>query len=139
MAEGWFVALSSLGLSSLFGYIAASRFNWLPTLDDSQTRAWLRLIIFTGFGVALLWVSVLLLLAQIDSDERRSEWASDHGRRNRAHNDIPGHCPKRGSGSRSRFWLRNEIPRRVQAESPRDLLAPRCEPSRDRRRACSIG
>lgn len=69
--EGWFVALSSLGLSSLFGYIAASRFNWLPPLDDSQTRVWLRLIIFTGFGVALLWVCTLLLLAQIE--QRRKE------------------------------------------------------------------
>ena len=64
--EGWFMALSSLGLSSLFGYIAAARFGWLPPFDDSQTRVWLRLIIFTGFGVALLWVSTLLLLAQIE-------------------------------------------------------------------------
>ncbi len=69
--EGWFIALSSLGLSSLFWYIAAARFGWLPPLDDSSTRAWLRLTIFGAFGVALLWVSVLLLLAQIE--QRRKE------------------------------------------------------------------
>lgn len=71
--EGWFISLASLWLTVLFGYIAASRFNLLPPLDDSATRIWLRLIIFTGFGVALVWVSVLLLLAQYEQRKRRLE------------------------------------------------------------------
>lgn len=71
--EGWFISLASLWLTVLFGYIAASRFNLLPPLDDSATRIWLRLIIFTGFGVVLVWVSILLLLAQYEQRKKHLE------------------------------------------------------------------
>lgn len=62
--EGWFIFTASLWLTVLFAYIYASRVGWLAPLDDGGARVWLRLAIFTPFGVGLVWVSALLLLAQ---------------------------------------------------------------------------
>lgn len=81
--EGWFISLASMWMTAIFGYIAASRFEWLPPLDDSSTRVWLRLVIFTGFAVALIWVSGLLILAQIEIRKKEASTDADHR--------IPGH------------------------------------------------
>ncbi len=62
--EGWFIFLCSVGLTALFAYIFAGRVGWLAPLDDGGVRVVLRVVIFTGFGIALMWIGTLLLLAQ---------------------------------------------------------------------------
>lgn len=64
--EGWFIFVAGTGLTSLMAYIYAGRVGWLPPLDDGGARVWLRLLIFTGFGVALVWIGALLLMAQYE-------------------------------------------------------------------------
>lgn len=64
--EGWWIASTAVALTVLFAYLGAGRVGWLPPLDDGGYRAWVRLAIFLLFAVGLAWVSVLLLLAQVE-------------------------------------------------------------------------
>ena len=71
--EGKFIFTASLWLTVLFSYIYAARVGWLSSLEDGGARVWLRLAIFTPFAVGLIWISVLLLLAQREQWHRRKE------------------------------------------------------------------
>ena len=62
--EGLFIFTASLWLTVPFAYIYAGRIGWLAPLDDGGARVWLRLVIFTPFAIGLIWISVLLLMAQ---------------------------------------------------------------------------
>lgn len=71
--EGKFIFTASLWLTVLFSYIYASRVGWLAPLDDGGARVWLRLAIFTPFAVGLIWISVLLLMAQREQWKRKEK------------------------------------------------------------------
>lgn len=73
--EGWFIFVAGTGLTALFAYIYAIRAGWLPPLVDGGPSVWIRLLIFTGFGVALVWIGVLLLMAQYE------QWKAKHRNR----------------------------------------------------------
>ena len=71
--EGRFIFTAGLWLTVLFAYLYAARVGWLPPLDDSSARAFLRLIVLTPFAVGLVWISTLLLMAQIEQRRKRHE------------------------------------------------------------------
>lgn len=71
--EGRFIFTAGLWLTVLFAYLLAARSGWLPPLDDSDARAFLRLAVLTPFAVGLIWVSTLLLMAQIEQRKKTKE------------------------------------------------------------------
>ena len=70
--EGRFVFAAGLWLTVLFAYIWGARAGWLG-LGDELARAIVRMIIFTGFGVALVWICALLIMAQLEKNRVEAE------------------------------------------------------------------
>lgn len=71
--EGRFIFTASLWLTVLFAYLFAGRIGWLAPLEDGGARVWLRLAIFTPFAIGLVWISVLLLMAQWEKHKKNEE------------------------------------------------------------------